>query len=157
MTIERNTQHGYGQYERERHTRLALFIVAFVYTPDKAGRQQDDIYDDAAVERHAERIDEEQLEPAAHFYNTRNDTVQYGRYQYHGCEKRQQRAFCVGIGHFLIVVYQHDGRETEQVQQVNADTQSGEVGDKNQPAVGMRLVRYIFPLQYQPEHHRRKQ
>ena len=87
MPVERNTQHGYGQYERERHTRLALFIVAFVYTPDEAGCQQNDIYNDTAVERHAERVDKEQLEPAAHFYDARNDTVQHNRYQHHRCEK----------------------------------------------------------------------
>ena len=40
---------------------------------------------------------------------------------------------------------------------MNTDTQSGEIGNKNQPAVGMRLVRHIFPLQYQPEHYCREQ
>ena len=43
------------------------------------------------------------------------------------------------------------------MQSVNTDTQSGEIGDKNQPAVGMRFVRHIFPLQYQPEHYCREQ
>ena len=42
--------------------------MAFVDTPDEAGCQQDDIYDDTRVEGHAQRVDEEQFEPAAHFH-----------------------------------------------------------------------------------------
>ena len=32
-----------------------------------------------------------------------------------------------------------------------ADTQTGQVGDEDNPTVAVRLVGYVFPLQYQPE------
>lgn len=62
---------------------FALFGIAFVYAPNEAGCQQDDIYDDTTVEGQSECVDEEQLEPAAYFYNARNDAVQYGCHQHH--------------------------------------------------------------------------
>ena len=81
MSVEGDTQHGNGEYERECHARLALLGVAFVYTPDEAAGQQDDVDDDAAVEGHAQRVDEEQFEPAAHFHDAGYDAVEHGSHQ----------------------------------------------------------------------------
>ena len=108
--------------------------------------------DDTRVEGHAQRVDEEQFEPAAHFHDTRHDAVEYGCYQYARSEQCQQGTFCIGIGHLLVVIHQYDGGQAEQVQQVHADTQTGQVGDENQPAVTVRLVGDVFPLQYEPEY-----
>lgn len=58
---------------------------------------------------------------------------------------------CGGIRSFLIIVNQHDSGQTKQVEQVYADTQTGQVGDEDNPTVAVRLVGYVFPLQYQPE------
>ena len=37
---------------------------------------------------------------------------------------------------------------------MDADGKTRHVGYQHQPAVGMRLVGIVFPLQYEPEHHR---
>ena len=153
MSVERNTQHGDGEHERERHACLVAFGVAFVDTPDEAGCQQDDVHDDTRVEGHAQRVDKEQFEPSAHFHDARHDAVEYGCYQYARSQQCQQGAFGIGVGHFLIVIHQYDGRQAEQVQQVHADAQAGQVGDKNQPAVTVGFVGNVFPFQYQPEYH----
>ena len=152
VSVERDTQHGDSEYERECHTCLVAFGIAFVDTPDEAGCQQDDIYDDTRVEGHAQRVDEEQFEPAAHFHDTRHDAVEYGCYQYARSEQCQQGASGIGVGYFLVVVYQYDGGQAEQVQQVHADTQTGQVGNENQPAITVRLVGNVLPFQYEPEY-----
>ena len=120
--------------------------------PDEAGCQQDDIYDDTRVEGHAQRVDEEQFEPAAHFHDTRHDAVEYGCYQYARSEQCQQGASGIGVGYFLVVVYQYDGGQAEQVQQVHADGKSRQVGDENQPTVTVRFVGNVLPFQYEPEY-----
>ena len=145
MSVERDTQHGDGEYERECHTCLVAFGIAFVDTPDEAGCQQDDIYDDT-------RVEGEQFEPAAHFHDTRHDAVEHGCNQYARSEQCQQGAFRIGIGYLLVVIYQYDGGQAEQVQQVHADTQTGQVGNENQPAVTVRLVGNVLPFQYEPEY-----
>ena len=151
MSVERDAQHGDGEQEGQRGTQGALFGVALVDSPDEARRQQDDVDHHARVEGHSQGVDEEQFEPSAHFYDARHDTVEHGCHEYTRGKECQQGAFGIGVGHLLIVIYQHDGGQAEQVQQMHADTQTGEVGDKNQPAVAVRLVRYVLPLQYQPE------
>ena len=108
--------------------------------------------DDTRVEGHAQRVDEEQFEPAAHFHDTRHDAVEYGCYQYARSEQCQQGASGIGVGYFLVVVYQYDGGQAEQVQQVHADTQTGQVGNENQPAITVRLVGNVLPFQYEPEY-----
>ena len=35
---------------------------------------------------------------------------------------------------------------------MDADAEARQVGDEDKPAVAVRLVRHVFPLQYQPEH-----
>ena len=35
---------------------------------------------------------------------------------------------------------------------MDADTQSGQISDENDPTVAMRFVGYIFPLQNKPEY-----
>ena len=83
---------------------------------------------------------------------TRHDAVEYGCYQYARSEQCQQGASGIGVGYFLVVVYQYDGGQAEQVQQVHADTQTGQVGNENQPAVTVRLVGNVLPFQYEPEY-----
>ena len=58
----------------------------------------------------------------------------------------------LALGHFLIVIYQHDGGQAEQVQQVDADAEARQVGNQDEPAVGVWLVGHVFPLQDEPEH-----
>ncbi len=53
----------------------------------------------------------------------------------------------------LVVPHEHDGRQAEQVEQVDTNGEARHVENKNKPAVGMRLVGVVFPLQDEPEHH----
>ena len=55
--------------------------------------------------------------------------------------------------HLLVVINQYDGWDTEQVEQVDTDTQTGHIGDEHKPTVAMRLVSMVFPLQDEPEYH----
>ena len=55
--------------------------------------------------------------------------------------------------HLFIIIYEYDGRNTEQVEQVHTDTQTCHIGDEYKPAVAMRFVGMVFPLQYQPEYY----
>ena len=55
--------------------------------------------------------------------------------------------------HLLVVIYQYDGWDAEQVEQVHTDTQTGHIGDEHEPSVAMRFVGVVFPLQNQPEYH----
>ena len=55
--------------------------------------------------------------------------------------------------HLLVVIYQYDGWDAEQVEQVHTDTQTGHIGDEHEPSVAMRFVGMVFPLQNQPEYH----
>ena len=69
----------------------------------------------------------------------------------------KQRTFQVTFGivsrELLVIVYQHDGRQTQQVQQVDTNGEARHIHDEHQPAVGMRLVGMVFPFQNQPEYH----
>ena len=152
MSVERDAQHGDGQDERNGHTHFVFLRIALVHAPDEAGGQQDDVDDDARVERHAQRVDEQQFEPSAHLHDARHDAVEHHGYQHGRADERQQRAFRIGVGHFLIIVHQHDGGQTEQVQQVDADAEARQIGNQDEPAVGVWLVGHVFPLQDEPEH-----
>ena len=48
--------------------------------------------------------------------------------------------------HLLVVIYQYDGRDAEQVEQVNTDAEACHIGDEYQPSVAVRLVGMVFPF-----------
>ena len=56
-----------------------------------------------------------------------------------------------------VVPNEYDGRQAEQVEQVNADAQAGDVGYEHQIAVALRFVGMLLPLQDEPEHQRREE
>ena len=127
--------------------------LSLVDGPDDTSHKQDDIDDFAGVEWHAESVDKEQLEPSSYSYDARNDTIEHGCKDYQRYCKSNERTLEIGIGEFTIIVYQTDGRQTEQVQKVNANRQSRHVHYKYKPSVTMRLVGMVFPFQYKPEYH----
>ena len=45
-----------------------------------------------------------------------------------------------GMWHLLVVIYQYDGRDAEQVEQVNTDAKACHIGDEYKPSVAVRLV-----------------
>ena len=56
----------------------------------------------------------------------------------------------------LVAIHEHDGRNAQQVEQVDTDTKAGKERDEHEPAVAVRLVGTLLPLEYQPEHYRRE-
>ena len=153
MPVEGDTQQAYGGEERNVHPFAASHGVTFVYTPYKACRQQDDVNNESGIEREAETVDKQKLEPSAYLHNARHDAVKHGCNQYHRAAKCYEASFQVGVRVLLIIIYQYNRRNTKQVQQMHADRQARQIGNQNQPTVAMRLCRTVFPFQYQPEYH----
>ena len=99
-----------------------------------------------------EDIDKEQFDPAGHLDETGNQSVE----QQHDEHKREQQgndgALQVGILELAVVINQHDGRDTQQVEQVHRNRHADDVGDEYDVAVGVRLVGYALPFENQPEY-----
>ena len=130
---------------------LVAGIEGLVDTPDDTCHKADDIDNLTCVERTAEHVDEEQLKPSAHGDDAWYDTIQYGKDYEEGHDECNQGTLEVGLWHLLIVIYQYDGRDAKQVEQVDTNTQTSHIGDEHEPSVAMRFVGVVFPLQYQPE------
>ena len=113
MSVERNTQQTDSGQERDIHPLAAFHGVAFVYTPDDACSQNNHVNDDTRIKWQAEVVDKQQLKPSAYFHDTRHDAIQYDSYQNHGTSQGYQTAFQVGVGVFLVIIYQYDGRNTK--------------------------------------------
>ena len=154
---EGDAQQGDGHEEGDIGTLRAVVAVALIDGPDEYAQQEDDVDDEARVERHAERVDKQQFEPSAHLHDARHDAIEHHGDEHHRANQREQRAFQRGVRILFIVIDQHEGREAEQVEQVDADGQTRQIGDEHQPAVAVRLVGTVFPFQDEPEHHGREQ
>ena len=128
--------------------------------PYHHANEQEDIDNLTRIERHSEDVDEQQLEPSANLYDAGNDTIEHCCEDDYRDEQGYERALQVALrivgGEFLVIIYQHNGRQTQQVQQVDTDGDACQIHDQHQPTVGMRLVGLIFPLQDEPEHNSRK-
>ena len=151
IAVEGDTQHAHTQQVGERHTRTALLFDGFPDAPKHNANEQGDIDDDACVERHVEGVDEEEFEPSANLYDAGNDAVQDSCDEQSASCQPQKCALQSGILNLSVVEYEHESRQAEQVQQVNADAQASQVGDEDEPAVASRLVCMVFPLEHQPE------
>ena len=156
VAIEGDTKHAYGCYECNVLAYLAAIGLTLVYSPKHNGDKQDDINDEARVEWHAKRIDEEQFKPTANGNNARNDAIENGCHDDYGHKQGNEGTFEVCIREFAVVEHQHNGRDTKKVEQVNADAQAGHVGDKHQITVAMWFVCMVFPFQNQPENNGRE-
>ena len=120
------------------------------------GDEQQDIDDEAGVEAKAQHVDKEQFKPTAHLHDAGHDAIEHGYDEQHGHAEGGQRTFGVGLRLLVVVIDQDDGRQAQQVEQVHADGQTGEVEDKHQIAVGVGLVGMLFPLEDEPEYQRGK-
>ena len=81
VTVEGDTQHTDSQQIRAVHTTDVFLNNRFAYGPQHGSRQADDVADKPCVERHAQRVDEEQFEPSAYFNDARHNAVQNGCHQ----------------------------------------------------------------------------
>ena len=152
VSVERDTQHANAGYEGQVHAETALLRGRFSDGPKHCGNEDENVNNKACIEGHAKLVYKQQLEPAAHFYDTRNDAIQHYGYEYETAQQSHQAALDIGIGVSLEVPYQHKCRQTEQVQQVYANTETGKIGYEDKPAVGTRLVSIVLPLENKPEY-----
>ena len=86
-TIERNADEGERHEERNVLTLLVLTHIALVNGPQRSGYQEDDVDDETRVERHAEHVDKQQLEPSAHGDDAGNHAIEHGG---HNGERHEQ-------------------------------------------------------------------
>ena len=152
VAVERNADEAEGEQERDVLAGLILVDVTLADSPYRCCNEAGDVDDEAGVERQSERIDEEQLKPATDGDDAGYDAVEHGGHDDIRDEQGNQRALQLDVGEAAVAVHQHDGGQTEQVEQVHADAQSGHVEDEYQPTVGVGLVGVVFPFQDEPEH-----
>ena len=98
-----------------------------------------------------EAVDEEELELLGHLYESRHQTVEHKEYYHERDKQREQRLEQVHVFVFSVSEYEHNRGNAEEVEKVYGDADAYDVGDQDEPAVGVRAVGLIFPLEYQPE------
>ena len=153
-----NTQQDDRQDEGDAHTHgMHLLAHGLPDGPGQDARQHEGEGIDTRVVGHAEDVDKQQLEVAADLHQALHHAKHHQANDGERDEQGDQRALQGGVGCLLIIVNQHDRRDTEQVQQVYADAQAHQIGNQDNPAIGMRLIGRLLPLQDQPEDNRRKQ
>ena len=136
---------------------MDLVAHGFPDRPDQDSCQYQYIYINTRVVRHTQRIHKEQFEVTADLNQSLYHTVHHQGDDHERDKQGNQRTLHGRIREFLIVVNQHNGRDTQQVQQVDTDTQSHQIGNQHNPTVGMRGISHRFPFQDQPEYQGRKQ
>ena len=136
-SVERNTEQAHGEHEREVAPQAVVAVETLVDSPHHGGNEQHDVYYHSCVETEAEGVDEEELEPSAHLDDAWHYSIEYRCNDDERDEERHERALAVGIREFAIVIYEHDCRHTEQVEQVDTDAQSRHIHDEHEPAVAM--------------------
>src|SRR5690554_3088734 len=155
-----NNDHGEGRiahhYYRDAgkngiHYRLVVDI-GVVDAVNESTHQQKSIHPHSTVEGQAPAVDKQQLEPGSHLDDSRNDAVKNDPQN----EKGQRQGFDGITGRYFIlfiIIDHRNGRNGQEVQQVHPNGESHQVGDENEPAVGVGFIRHILPLEYGPKNH----
>ena len=149
---KRNTDQDNGQDKSQLHAnQIHLVTHGLPNGPDQHAHQDHYVGIDTCIIGHTQHIDKEQFEVAAHFNQTLHDSIHHQSDNSKREEQGDKRSFNGWIRHFLIIINQDNGRDTQQVQQVHTDTQTHQIGNQDNPTIGMRLVSHLFPFQNQPE------
>ena len=126
------------------------------YQRHQGPHEQREVDEGASVERHAQVVDEEQLEASGQLHRPFDQGLLHKSKKHDGHHPGQDqplpRKFMVPVE-----VHQGDGRNGEQIQQVHTNGQPHEVGDQDDPLGRTRLIRHVFPLENGPKHQRRKE
>ena len=115
-----------------------------------------DTYRETRIERTSEPVYEQEFEPSDQRREAGDNAVQNNQKHQAGGQE------CINqpLPRELVaaeIIHQTDGRDGQQVQQVNADGQSHEVRDSDQPSVTTLFVCLLIPFEDQPEDHRREE
>ena len=136
-----------------------LDIRAFLGVDDRPDEQtygQDEAYPHTCVKRTSEPVDEGQFEPSDKRREARNNTVEDNQQNETGSQECVDQAF-PRERITTEVIYESDRRYRQEVQEVDTDTQTHQISDKDQPFVGSLFVRLFVPFEDEPEDHRCEQ
>src|SRR5690554_4903401 len=146
------TQYNHGNTGKNGiHYRLVVDI-GVVDAVNESPHQQKSIHPHSTVEGQAPAVNKQQLEPGSHLYHAGNDAVKNDPQN----EKGQRQGFDGITGRYFIlfiIIDHRNGRNGQEVQQVHPNGESHQVGDENEPAVGVGFIRHILPLEYGPKNH----
>lgn len=152
-TVSQQDHRG-GQQQRVPHHAAAA--VGVPHAPPEQGEERQCEDGDARVDRQAERIDEQ-------YVDHRPDVDRVGDNQsVDEPEDRQRDDRCDAEsleGHgrvFAEIVDVDQRRNGQQIEDVNADRESHEVGDQDQPPRRVGVVGLVFPFEHEPHHERRE-
>ena len=152
-TVSQQDHRG-GQQQRVPHHAAAA--VGVPHAPPEQGEERQCEDGDARVDRQAERIDEQ-------YVDHRPDVDRVGDNQsVDEPEDRQRDDRCDAEsleGHgrvFAEIVDVDQCRNGQQIEDVNADRESHEVGDQDQPPRCVGFVGLVFPFEHEPHHERRE-
>ena len=130
----------------------------FVFLPEDSQQQeasrQEEHHEDcgADIELGPEAIDEEPVKACGQLGQIRNDAEKHDGQDNPG--KRQDAKGAPERDRFLmflVIDQEHDGRDGQQVEQVDADGEAHQEADEDQPTVGVRLVGLLLPFEACPE------
>ena len=142
MSVERDAEQRHGGEEEYSDNLLCLICLLCVFfgkvdSGNDGAEKQYQVYVESCIERQSEHVHEQKLEPSAHLYHSRYDTVE------HGCDKHcryykcQYSVFAVLVRELLVVHHQHDGWDTEEVKKVYTNREAYKVSYENEPAVAV--------------------
>ena len=138
------------------NTQFVRIHSRLVNSPAQCNKSQHDIYGKTGIERTAEHVNKQQLKPTGYGREARYNTVQDNQQDRTRCQERVDQSFPRELV-TTEIVHQPDSRNRQQVQQVNADRQTHQISNRNQPSVATLFVCLLVPFQDQPENDSRKQ
>ena len=166
VTAVTHQDHSHHQRCRIQPTPQVLSIAFCIFgirtflrvqnSPNQQTCNQHKCHRQTGIERTAETVDKCQLKPTDYGRNAWNNSVQNHQQNETRCQECIDHSFPTELI-AAEVIYQTDGRNGQQVQQVYADTQSHQISDGDQPAVTTLFVCQFVPFQDQPEHYCREQ
>ena len=139
---------------------LRMFdVCTFLRVEDCPCEESDgqyDTYRKTCIEGTSEPVNEQEFEPSNQRREAGDNAVQNNQKHQAGGQE------CINqpLPRELVaaeIIHQTDGRDGQQVQQVNTDGQSHEVRDSDQPSVTTLFVCLLIPFEDQPEDHRREE
>ncbi len=148
-------RHARKRYRRYAQCACELRVGAGIQASDseyECGSKQHSVDKHAHVVRHVAHIDKEKVEPLSHLHKTRDKTIENCSDNDTRHTQGYQRAGGVGSFTLPVVVDKTEGRYTEQVEQVNRNRHTYNIGYKHKIAVAVRLVCTGFPFKHQPHH-----
>ena len=129
-----------------------LLLLGEPEADDDGGGQNGEEEDCAAVERQAESVDEEHVDSRVDINDARDDAPEDDAEGYDTQYAGDDETLPCCLGPFLEINHVEDGRNRQQVEQVDADGDADEEADEDEPPQRVRVVALLFPFHDGPEH-----